>query len=471
MDSVYIKNALPYRQVENLSLLHLGERRIFFNETGTAIWSLLDGKRTNEEVACAVFSRNGSQGSLAKVTASVNQFVDTLQKIRLVRQHGEQDNRQAVNQSAPAAEPPYDGNSPSKEGCITVRSSRSETPLSAEHSNDTPTSIEARFNELYWSKYYIQKMHLELTYRCNFRCIQCYNTTHAGTETELSLDEWVSALEQLAGMGCHLLTFTGGEVFVRKDVIEIFQAACDNGFSFRVNTNGSLIDEAMLEQMEPMRPFIQSFDVSFYGATPLVHDSLARRPGSYQATLRAVKLLKEGKWRQLTKFVTMRDNFEGVKQWQAHMKELGVPHTVSTGPLIPRTDRNTSPLVQILTDEQYKTFMAIQPEWENAQAHSCRPGHIRGCITPDGNVSPCEWLTDFKLGNLKHHSLHDIWYSKEYQEFRGIFEEESECPSCELRPGCSRCPARSYLETGHLQQCAPVARHFADLFMSNQSAH
>jgi len=80
-------------------------------------------------------------------------------------------------------------------------------------------------------------------------------------------------------------------------------------------------------------------------------------------------------------------------------------------------------------------------------------------------------LTDFKLGNLKHHSLHDIWYSKEYQEFRGIFEEESECPSCELRPGCSRCPARSYLETGHLQQCAPVARHFADLFMSNQSAH
>ena len=103
MDSVYIKNALPYRQVENLSLLHLGERRIFFNETGTAIWSLLDGKRTNEEVACAVFSRNGSQGSLAKVTASVNQFVDTLQKIRLVRQHGEQDNRQAVNQSAPAS--------------------------------------------------------------------------------------------------------------------------------------------------------------------------------------------------------------------------------------------------------------------------------------------------------------------------------------------------------------------------------
>lgn len=467
MDSIFIKNALPYRRVEDLSLIHLGERRIFFNESGTAIWELLDGKRTNQDVAHALLPRNGNQGSLSRVANSVDQFVHTLQKVGLGTHRREQDGREAMDPTRDGPqEASHDTGPRAKEDCVTIRRSTGLTPLSAEGEPDASTSIEAKFNDLCWSKYYIQKMHVELTYRCNFRCIQCYNTTHAGTETELSLKQWVSVLEQLADMGCHSLTFTGGEVFVRKDVIDIFQAACDNGFSFRINTNGSLITEATVKKLEPMRPFLQSFDVSFYGATPLVHDTLARRLGAYQATLRAVTLLKEGKWRLLTKFVTMKDNFDGVKQWQAHMKELGVPHTVSTGPLIPRTDRDTSPLVQILTDQQFETFMAIQPDWENSQAHSCRPGHIRGCITPDGRVSPCEWLTDFKLGNLRDNSLREIWYSKEGEAFRSIFEEEeSECPSCELRPGCSRCPARSYLETGNLQKCAPTARHFADLYM------
>jgi MoaA/NifB/PqqE/SkfB family radical SAM enzyme len=176
--------------------------------------------------------------------------------------------------------------------------------------------IEDRFNDLYWENLCIQKMHLELTYRCNFRCIQCYNTTHAGTETEMTSAQWRSTLEQLAELGCHSVTFTGGEVFVRKDAVDILQAACDNGFSFRINTNGSLINEALLLRLEEMRPFLQAFDVSFYGATPQVHDTLARRLGAYQATLRAVRLLKEARMNLITKFITMRDNVEGVAKWK-----------------------------------------------------------------------------------------------------------------------------------------------------------
>lgn len=331
--------------------------------------------------------------------------------------------------------------------------------------------IEDRFNDLYWEKFYIQKMHLELTYRCNFRCIQCYNTTHAGTDTELTLAEWRSVLEQLAALGCHSVTFTGGEVFVRKDAVDILQAACENGFSFRINTNGSLINESLIRKLEPMRPFLQAFDVSFYGATPQVHDTLARRIGAYQATLRAVRLISEAKMNLITKFVTMRDNFDGIAKWKSDMRELGVKHSIATGTLIPRTDRSAAPLVQLLTDEQYKDMLASEHVDEGGGAHFCRPGHIRGAITPDGGVSPCEWLTDFKFGNLRERSLHDIWYSKESRSFRDIFEEDSECPSCGLRPGCSRCPAHSYLETGNLLQCAPSPRHFAEIYQQTKPVH
>ena len=62
------------------------------------------------------------------------------------------------------------------------------------------------------------------------------------------------------------------------------------------------------------------------------------------------------------------------------MRELGVRHSVATGTLIPRTDRNTSPLVQLLTDEQYKDLMEVEHVEEVGGAHFCRPGHIRGAI-------------------------------------------------------------------------------------------
>jgi radical SAM protein with 4Fe4S-binding SPASM domain len=317
-------------------------------------------------------------------------------------------------------------------------------------------------------------MHLELTYRCNFRCVHCYNATHTGAETEMTTAEWCSALEQLAELGCHTVTFTGGEVFVRKDALEIMQAACDHALSILINTNGSLINEAVLRKLEPMFPFLQTIEVSFYGATPDVHDTLARRPGSYQSTSRALKLLMQAGLPVLAKYITMRDNFEGIPRFKRDMRELGARHEVSTGLLIPKTNRDESPLVQILTDDQYKQMLETTQgagAAESSQIGNCRPGYVRGAITPDGNISPCEWLTDFKLGNLRQNKLREIWYSQPFLDFRNVFEEEPECHTCELRPGCQRCPAQSYLETGNLLHCAPVPSHYAELYQEYRKSH
>lgn len=472
MDHVFEKNKLPYRQIEDLSIVHRGNQRMFLNEAGTAIWGLIDGRRTSTDIAYALAKPSSVSPALAALSAKVSQFLTTLNCLGLIRAVHPSGSTQLtqppeIEQGSSTGECSIgeDTIAPMQDVCITPKKSFGAFSARCQTGEVGPLKIEDRFNDLYWEKLYIQKMHLELTYRCNFRCVQCYNTTHAGAETELTLAEWRSALEQLAALGCHSITFTGGEVFARKDTVDICQAACDNRFSFRINTNGSLINEALIHKLEPMGPFLCSLDVSFYGATPQIHDTLARRSGAYQATLRAVKLMAEAKMSFCTKFVTMRDNFDGLLKWKNDMRELGVQHSVSGGTLIPRTNRSMAPLVQLLTDQQYKDLLAIEPIEGGARPHFCRPGNIRGAITPDGEVSPCEWLTDFKFGNLREHSLRDIWFSKESKSFRNIFESEenSECASCKLQPGCSRCPAHSYLETGNLLHCAPSPRHFAEI--------
>lgn len=469
---VFVRKRLPYRKIDSFSIIHLGSQPVYLNEAGTLIWELVDGKSSARDIAQTLASRfRLNADKTANLTQKVGTFLENLYSKKLLWKttDGHLQEQEAAKPVADQSKDSSPANGtkqraessfrPVQEECMTAKVSKAINTLS-DH-------IEI----LYWKKYYIYKMHLELTYRCNFRCVHCYNPTHGGGRSEMTTEEWERTLDQLADLGCYLLIFTGGELFVRKDAVQILQAACDKGFTFRLNTNGSLIDEKMLEQLDQMRPFLQSVDISFYGADPEVHDALAQQQGSFAATLRAVRLLREARIDQVAKFVTLRDNFQGIDLFEKNMREMGVPHIVSTGSLIPRTNRDRSPLVQLTTDKQYETLLAthIGPKGDEDPG-ACRPGHVRGAITPDGFVSPCEWLTDFKLGNLREQTLSEIWYGPKFQEFRNIFEQESECTSCGLRPGCDRCPAHSYLETGNLLHCAPNQRHYAEIHQKLNAA-
>jgi len=468
METVYAKSPGPYRRVESLSLLHRRGEAVVLNETGTKIWDLLDGKRTVAHVAAEIANAHASGPE--SMGPKIDQYLKTLHLLGIVTSTGTECQLQSASGNGRHGQT---NRNRTEQGRRDIEAVTSICMTPRRDDGPAQTASE-RIEQIYWENRYIRKMHLELTYRCNFRCVHCYNTTHTGAEKEMTTGEWCSALDQLADMGCHTVTFTGGEVFVRKDVVELLQAACEKTFSILVNTNGSMINEAMVQELEPMRPFLHMLEISFYGATPDVHDTLARRPGSYQSTLRALKLLLEANMPAMAKFITMRDNYHGIPRFKRDMQELGALHAVSSGLLIPKTNRDEAPLVQILTDEQYKHLLETAPpplQEEHDGVGDCRPGHIRGAITPDGSVSPCEWLTDFKLGNLRQNTLREIWYSQPFLDFRHIFDEEPECHTCELRPGCARCPAQSYLETGNLQKCAPVPNHYAELYHEYRKAH
>jgi radical SAM protein with 4Fe4S-binding SPASM domain len=463
---VYLRKRIPFRETEGLSIAHLGESRAYFNKDGTLIWHMIDGERDANVIAEQLVAEHGCLAEEAKrsLRIKVAAFLADLHRRGLVWKlkvgvpeafAGRLDN------AKPAASDSFGSKIRAvQEFCATGQVTAGAL--------DT---IEKQLDSLYWQKHYIQKMHLELTYRCNFRCVHCYNTTHTGAESELTTQNWERILGELAGMGCFLLIFTGGELFVRKDALDVLQAACDRGFTFRLNTNGSLINEAALQRLETMRPFLQSVDISFYGATADMHDALARRPGSYNNTLKGVKLLREANFPLVSKYVTLRDNFDGIPLFEADMKNLGVRFVVHSGSVIPQTDRNAAPLVQLLTQEQYRELAETRSAGTHTEPQHCRPGHVRGAITPSGHVSPCEWLTDFKLGNLRERSLRDIWFGEEFLAFRRRFEQEAECPSCELRTGCERCPAHSYLETGDLLACAPIRRQNAEVVRDVRAAH
>ena len=82
----------------------------------------------------------------------------------------------------------------------------------------------------------------DITYRCNERCVHCYldHDDHG----ELSTAEIKNILDQLADAGVFLLTFSGGEVFMRRDFFELIEHARRLLFNVKVKTNAVMIREA-----------------------------------------------------------------------------------------------------------------------------------------------------------------------------------------------------------------------------------
>src|SRR3989339_1369704 len=86
----------------------------------------------------------------------------------------------------------------------------------------------------------------EVTRSCNLRCRHCYlaPVTRARTNGELTTAEIKKTLRALAAAGTLMLTFTGGELFLRKDIIELCRFARSLSFDLRLFTNATLITES-----------------------------------------------------------------------------------------------------------------------------------------------------------------------------------------------------------------------------------
>jgi len=94
-----------------------------------------------------------------------------------------------------------------------------------------------------------------LTRACNLKCVHCYASAGAGGR-ELSYEECVKILEDLANFGVPLILFSGGEPLMRKDIIEILSYAKRLGFKCVLSTNGTLIDRDLAEQLSDLVDYV-----------------------------------------------------------------------------------------------------------------------------------------------------------------------------------------------------------------------
>lgn len=309
--------------------------------------------------------------------------------------------------------------------------------------------------------------HLDLTYRCNLQCIHCYcrNLSVAPwiNQPELTLSEIKSLLDELADVGSLYLTLSGGEVLLREDFFEITSYARSKNFCVTLFTNGTLINEEVAKRLADLS--LLSVEMSIYGSTKEVHDSITGKKGSFERLLSAVSLLKKYEVRFTLKTVLMKSNFHQAQEIAKLSLRLGARDFRVNVEISPKNDGSRQPQQEQISEEQiysfFENFPAGQtqknPHWDNPlEKPLCGTGAIGCYISPYGDVYPCIQLL-IPMGNLREKKFSAIWFApslllRELDRLK-TYRDLGLCRTCKYVSACRKCIGLAHLETKDMRKC------------------
>ena len=271
-------------------------------------------------------------------------------------------------------------------------------------------------------------MFWEITTGCNLRCIHCRaGDAELMSPDDLTREECCQVIDKIAEYAPLDLVFGGGEPLWRRDVFALANYAASKNLTVSLATNGALVDEAMAQRIRDAG--IRRAAVSLDGASPSTHDTFRGHRGAFDASVRALRLLRElGVNTQVDTSVSRHNAHElpeilalaeSLKVQAFHVFRL-VP--AGCGLSIPEEQaligEDAGEILNWLEEAALKSNLKLKadcvtvsprmPGGQTAPGQDCPP-RARTCyVAHRGEVHPCG-CTRVSAGNLRKSGFREIW--------------------------------------------------------------
>jgi radical SAM protein with 4Fe4S-binding SPASM domain len=307
---------------------------------------------------------------------------------------------------------------------------------------------------------------IEVTRRCPLNCVHCYNNLPVGDQearlNELTLEEHCRILDGITEAGCLWLLFTGGEIFVRKDFLDIYAYAKQKGLLITLFTNGILITPEIADYLVEWRPF--GIEISLYGRTKETYERVTDVPGSYDRCIKGIRLLMERGLPLKLKTMIMTTNKQELWEMKRFAEEE-LRLEFKFDPMInPCIDCSQKPLSVRLSPQEVVELDLRDPkrvtEWkkfterfngpvyapgQSDELFHCSAGFNAFAIDPYGMLNICI-LSGKDSYDLRKGSFRDGWGNSIFHLRQQKITRQTKCVHCEIKAMCGMCPANAELE-------------------------
>lgn len=329
----------------------------------------------------------------------------------------------------------------------------------------------------------------EITSECNYSCIHCRMDDYTPNleKKELSFNEIITCIDELASIGVKQLNYSGGEPFFRCDFLDILRYTEKKGLSIGITTNGYFIDSSMANKLSSIKT-IDLIQVSIDGKDKQTHDYIRNRDGAFDQAISAMKYLVASGIRTGAVTTVMQLNRGQVVDILNLVMPLGVK-SYGARRFMPVGHGSKFITDLTLTNEQYKEhcvlwtklikeygdkiqlyieepLMGIVQEDlpENWILGGCVAGSTYGAITSDGDVRPCIFIPE-SIGNIRNDTFRNIWKTSEKLRIFSEKKLNGKCGICDLKSVCGGCRAMAYFKHNDLQADDPLC------FYSSKMVH
>ena len=307
-----------------------------------------------------------------------------------------------------------------------------------------------------------------LTKKCNLRCPHCYMEAGRKAEDELTTEECLELIGEMKALGTEMLILTGGEPLLRKDIYEIARYASDQRIWVVMGTNGVLITDRVAEKMVACG--VKGVGISIDSLDPAKHNSFRGGPDAWEYSVKALDICRAHGLEVLVQTTIMDMNYAEVPRLIEFAREKGawsfnLYFLVQTGRGQEMNDlsaEGTEEMLSYLVDvqDQHKPMLVrskCAPHFKRIsyerglgglESGGCMAGSEYCRITPEGNVTPCPYMT-VVAGNVRETSFTEIWESSAVLlQLRDARNLKGRCGVCEFNELCGGCRCRAYAAFG-----------------------
>lgn len=316
--------------------------------------------------------------------------------------------------------------------------------------------------EYFQGKPQLSNLHIEITSKCNERCVHCY-IPHENKICDIDTDLFYDIVKQCYKMNVLHITISGGEPFLHKNFCNFLKKCREYNFSVNVLSNLTLLDNNIIHEMRA-NPLL-GVQTSLYAMDAEIHDGITQMAGSFEKTKKSIlKLIENDIPLQISCPVIRqnKDHYADVIEWAKKYNVYAGEDYVIIGNY-DNSSKNINCRLHLDAikkiihkkaekDDNYIKNLLVDSENKKKSTPDdfiCSVCNSSICIAETGDVYPCAGWQGYVVGNIRNKPLSEIWdNSPKVQFLRSLRRHDfPQCIQCEQKDFCTMCMVRNANES------------------------
>lgn len=289
----------------------------------------------------------------------------------------------------------------------------------------------------------LKNLTIELTNKCNSRCVHCYNDEK--NSMEVSLDTVIKIIDQAYELNVFQITLTGGDPLLHSNIVEIIDYIKKKDMAINLLTSLNMYNTIPYQSL----CLCDKIGVSIYGSNSKKHDSITQCYGSFERMMKNVNVLRSFGVSICFNITILKNNVSDIDNIISLVRSMGVQYRLNYNIHGKKHDQYQASSIDLC--HYLHKYLKHNMQTQLDKEFKCTAASSSLWIDTNLDVFPCVFFRA-NLGNFLKTTLKEIWTCSDVIKLCRNFKSTNlkYCDKCKYKVACLPCIGENYNQNGDI---------------------